>query len=324
MKFTFLLLKLTITASLCVWLYTRVDLQALQEGLAHLGALPIVLAVLLHVAVVFLGAFRWWILLTHTHATTPFYKAFPSYYLGLFFNNLLPTGLGGDAVRILHLRARGVNTKALVSSTLMDRIIGLSTVIIMGFCGVLISKNFDFSSYTKTLFIALILFGLLIAGILLSDRSFRFIEAIAQKYRHTRVRTWLLDILLACYSYRATKLRIAFAYAISVIGQSLVIIVYFMLGRGLGIDLTLATYFVAIPVVFLAASLPVSIGGLGVREGALVGMLISAGADLKIAVNLSLAYLIVLLISSMPGALVILFSRIHKNGLIETDKNKGV
>jgi hypothetical protein len=81
---------------------------------------------------------------------------------------------------------------------------------------------------------------------------------------------------------------------------------------------------VAIPAVFLAASLPVSIGGLGVREGTLVGMLVTAGADLKTAINLSLAYLLVLWISSVPGALVILSSRIRKNDLIVSDKTKSV
>jgi len=320
MKFAFLLFKLLITVSLCYWLFSNIEFQTLQQSLEQIGVFWMVAGVLLHIAVYFLGALRWWQLLTHIHTTTPFLKAFPSYYLGVFFNNFLPTGIGGDTVRILHLRVRGISTKSLVSSTVVDRVIGILTVMIMALCGVLISENLGISNHTRIVLIVFFVAGLLIIGVLLSDRSVRFVDALADKYRHKRVRTWLLDIVLACYSYRSTKSRIAFAFALSIIGQSLIILTYYMLGRGLGLDLPLVTYFVAIPAVFLAASLPISIGGLGVREGTLVGILIASGADLKIAINLSLAYLLVLWTSSVPGGLVILFSRMRKNDLVVTVK----
>jgi len=315
MKIIFTLLKLAITASLCYWLFTSIDINGLWINITQLGAFPIVAGVLLHFIVILLGAFRWWTLLTHTHTATPFYRALPSYYLGVFFNNFLPTGLGGDTVRILHLRVRGISTKSLVSTTIMDRAIGLSTVAIMGLCGVLISEELGISSHTKTVLVTLFVVGLLSVGLMWSDRSVRFVENLAQKYRHTRVRAWLLDIILTCYSYRATKSRIAFAYMISAVGQSLVILTYYMLGHGLGLKLSIATYFVAIPAVFLAASVPVSIGGLGIREGTLVGMLVAAGANLQLAINLSLVYLLVLWLSALPGALVLLFDRTRKNNL---------
>jgi glycosyltransferase 2 family protein len=312
MKIIFTLLKLAITASLCYWLFTSIDINTLRINITQLGAFPIVAGILLHFIVVLLGAFRWWTLLTHTHTATPYYRALPSYYLGVFFNNFLPTGFGGDTVRILHLRVRGISTKSLVSATVMDRAIGLSTVAIMGLCGVLVSSELSISNHTKTVLVTLFAVGLLSVGLMWSERSVRFVENLALKYRHTRVRTWLLDIILTCYSYRSTKSRIAFAYVISAIGQGLVILTYYMLGHGLGLNLSIATYFVAIPAVFLAASIPVSIGGLGIREGTLVGMLVTAGANLQLAINLSLVYLLVLWISALPGALVLLFSTTRK------------
>jgi hypothetical protein len=312
MKFAYLLLKLVITVSLCFWLYTRIDFQTLEESLVRLGALPIVIGVLLHVVVVFLSASRWWLLLTYTHTATPFSKAFPSYYLGVFFNNFLPTGFGGDTVRILHLRVRGVSTKSLVSASIVDRAAGFATVFIVGIIGVLISEELRIPTHTKTILTALFLAGLMMAAITLSNRSHRFLESLARKYRHARIRGWILDVILTCYSYRAAKYRILLAMTISTIGQGLIILTYYLIGRGLGLSISFTTYLVAIPAVFLAASLPVSIGGLGVREGTLVGMLVAAGANLQLAINLSLVYLIVLWISTLPGALVPLFSRTSK------------
>lgn len=312
MKVVFLLLKLAITASLCFWLYSRIDFLTLEESLARLGALPIVIGVLLHVAVVFLSASRWWLLLTHTHTATPFFRAFPSYYLGVFFNNFLPTGFGGDTVRILHMRAHGVSMKSLVSASVVDRAIGFATIFMVGMIGGLVSGELYIPGHTKSVLITVFLTGLLAAGWTLSSQSGRLIESLEKKYRHTRIRGWMLDVLRTCYSYRAEKKRILLAMAISASGYALVILTYYLLGSGLGMDMPITTYIITIPVVFLAASLPISIGGLGIREGALVGMLVSAGADLRLAVNLSILYLIVFWISSLPGALVPLFGRTSK------------
>lgn len=312
MKIAYLLLKLVITASLCFWLYTRIDFQTLEESLGRLGALPIIIGVVLHVIVVFLSASRWWLLLTHTHTVTPFSRAFPSYYLGVFFNNFLPTGFGGDTVRILHLRLRGISTKSLVSASVVDRAVGFATVFIIGIIGVLHSEELGIPFHTKMVLTMLFLAGLVMAGITLSSRSGRILESLARKYRHARVRGWILDVVLACYSYRAVKYHILLAMAISAVGQGLTILTYSLIGNGLGLSISFATYLVAIPAVFLAANLPVSIGGLGLREGALVGMLVAAGADLPLAVNLSLVYLIVLWISTLPGAFVPLISRTSK------------
>jgi uncharacterized protein (TIRG00374 family) len=312
LKHAFLVFKLIITASLCFWLYTRIDFHVLRESLIRLGALPIVIGVLLHVMVVFLSASRWWMLLTHTHAAIPFFKAFPSYYLGVFFNNFLPTGLGGDTVRILHMRVHGVSMKSLVSASVVDRAIGFATIFMVGMIGILFSQELRIPSHTKSVLTTVFLGGLLLAGWMLSDHSGRLIESLARKYRHTRIRRWILDVVLTCYSYRAEKKRIAFAVVISAMGHGLVILTYYLIGNGLGLRISLTTYLVVIPAVFLAVSLPVSIGGLGIREGALVGLLVAAGADLQLAINLSLVYLIVFWISTLPGALVPLLSRTSK------------
>jgi hypothetical protein len=312
MKIALLILKLTITASLCIWLFTRVDLQALQEGLARLGAIPIVLGVMLHVAVVILSALRWWILLQHTHAAIPFFRAFPSYYLGVFFNNFLPTGFGGDTVRILHMRIHGVSMKSLVSASVVDRSIGFATIFIVGLFGVVVTDELRIPNHSKIILFGLFLGCLSAAGWLLSRRGGRLIESLGKKYRHTRVRSWILDVLRTCYSYRAEKTRILLALAITTTGYALVILTYYLLGRGLGLDISVTTYIVTIPAIFLAASLPISIGGLGIREGTLVAMLVAAGADFHLAITLSLLYLIVLWLSTLPGALVPLLSRTGK------------
>lgn len=312
MKIAFLIFKLTITASLCVWLYTRVDFQALREGLLRLGAWPMVAGVVLHILVVIVTASRWWMLLMHAHVGIPFFKAFPSYYLGVFSNNFLPTGFGGDTVRILHMRALGVSMKSLVSASVVDRAVGFATIFIVGMLGVLATRELPIPDHTKMTLLGFFTGGILVAAWLLSKRGGQLIGALEKKYRHTRLRGWLLEVLRICYSYRNDWKRILVAMGLSASGYALVILTYYMLGNGLGLNVSIVTYTVTIPAVFIAASLPISIGGLGIREGTLVGMLVASGADLHLAITLSLLYLIVFWCSTLPGALVPLFSRTNK------------
>ncbi len=95
--------------------------------------------------------------------------------------------------------------------------------------------------------------------------------------------------------------------------QSAVIAAYYILGKTVGITLSLFAYFGIIPIVFLAGALPVSVGGIGVRESALVGLLVAIGINTQLAIALSLLFLFVLLVSSLPGGVVMLFSRINRN-----------
>jgi len=312
MKIAFLIFKLAITATLCAWLYTRMDFQTLQEGLARLGVWPMILGVVLHVMVVFLSASRWWLLLMHAHVAMPFFKAVPSYYLGVFSNNFLPTGFGGDTVRILHMRAHGISMKSLVSASVVDRAVGFATIFIVGIFGVFATEELPIPEHTKMTLLGFFSGGILVVAWLLSKRGGHLIGTLEKKYRHKRVRGWLLEVLRTCYSYRNDKNRILVAMAISVGGYALVILTYYLLGRGLGLNVSIETYTVTIPAVFIAASLPISIGGLGIREGTLVGMLVASGADLHLAITLSLLYLIVFWCSTLPGALVPLFSRTNK------------
>lgn len=264
------------------------------------------LAVSIHFCVFLLGGLRWWLLLRHLKVRPSFVKILPSYYLGLFFNNILPTGMGGDVVRALHLKMSGLRVPALAASTIVDRIIGMLVVVIVGTTCLLLAPDIPMLKNGR---IYLIVFALISAAgtvSLLSPWFGTLLAWMQKRYGHTRIRRGLLDIAKLCYSYRTSPILLLFAAVISLVMQSMVIYAYYLLSRGVGIELAIIAYFAIIPIVFLAANLPVSIGGLGVREGVLVGLLITMSVDKQLAISLSLLYLAILWLSTAPGAVVLL------------------
>ena len=77
----------------------------------------------------------------------------------------------------------------------------------------------------------------------------------------------------------------------------------------MGLQVPITVYFAAVPLAFVAASVPISLGGLGVREGVLAGLMMAAGVDKHGAVALAVLFLAVLWVSVLPGLLLFVRSR---------------
>ena len=96
------------------------------------------------------------------------------------------------------------------------------------------------------------------------------------------------------------------AFGLSVLNQLLLVLVLLMLAPGLGVHLPIFQFTVVLMLVFLVSSLPISLGGLGAREGAMMSLLLPLGVDAAAVLALSVAYLLVLWCSTLPGAFMLL------------------
>lgn len=303
-----LLLKLAVTGGLLYWLLSSISLAELHKALVPLQARHIAAAFALQSAALVLSCLRWWILLRHVSGPISLAKAIPSFYLGVFFNHVMPTTVGGDAVRVLHMRRHVANTKALVGSTIMDRITGVMGVLVMGTAAVMAFPAVSERPGLKTALLASLIILLGVLPLLASAPFTRLVNRLTLRFQHAKKRRWLLELAGLCQSYAGAKRQLAAAFLFTLSLQTLTVLVYSTLGNAIGIPLSLPGYFVSISLVFLAGALPISLGGLGIREGVLVGLLVALGVDPQLAISLSLLYLFVYLSASLPGGLVILFS----------------
>lgn len=312
------LLKITVTGALLYWLLANLDLPAFVQTLKQANWQLVALALALHLLAVSLGGVRWWLLLQHTVSRSPLRVVFVGYYIGILFNNLLPSGMGGDAVRVLYLSRRGLSARALLGSTIMDRGIGLFTVILMGLGGMLLSTHIPLQAVDKFMLWGLL--GVVILGVLLlfSDWLNNTLKHLRRYWPHSRLYNAMLDVVGLCHSYQHSVGLLIAALGLTILMQGLVILVYYYLGHSIGLVLPLLGYVVIIPIVFLSLSLPISVGGLGVREGVLTGLLMSFQVAQQPAISLSLLFLFILWISSLPGLILFFIAKAHKvqnNGL---------
>jgi uncharacterized membrane protein YbhN (UPF0104 family) len=295
--------KLLVTAGCLWWLSRYLDFAAIGQSLAEFSLGIILAGVALHLACYLVGAVRWWYLFCYLAGPVRFSQILQSYYLGVFFNNVLPTAYGGDLARSARLYVSGMSVSALVGSAVMDRLLGLAAVIAIGGLALMLSDVAPFGHLATTVFAGGTLALLLAAALMaLPDWS----RALDSRFG----RRWpRLGALLAGFLQygKAPRLMLK-AFALSVLNQLLVVAVFILLARQAGLGVTAWQLVTLLMLVFLVASLPVSLGGLGPREGALLALLLPFGVEAPAVLAVSIAYLAVLWASALPG-LFMLFLR---------------
>lgn len=226
-------------------------------------------------------------------------------FIGYFFNNFLPTSVGGDIVKAMcAARITGEPVKS-VTSVLMDRIFGLFTFILIPSLSLFFVKG-QMNSRIPAVVYSFLAFSILCFFLLFNRsvaRRFRFIEgALNVLGLGTKARR----IYEGLHDFRRHKVVIAQAMALSLAGQCICLFVIYLIGLALGAPAdTLIYFFLLIPVVHLISMLP-SLNGLGIREVAYVYFLKNHIGTEK-AAAIGVLWLAILIFLSFIGGLIYLF-----------------
>ena len=295
------LLKVLVTVACLWWLARYFDFVQVRNSLANVNPLLVLFAIVLHLLSWLAGGVRWWLLFRHLAEGITFRQVWPSYYLGVFFNNLLPSAYGGDLARTARLYVSGLSGSALVGSALADRFLGLIAVVFMGSVALLLAPP----DYANRLALTVIGAGLLV---ILPVVIVFIVPDWARLLDSGYAKRWpRLHAVLACIPhYRRAPGLLFKAFVLSVINQLLVVVVLLVLAPEVGIHIPVFQFVVVLTLVFLVTSLPISLGGLGPREGAMMSLLLPLGADATAVLTLSMVYLLVLWSSTLPGAFMLL------------------
>ena len=255
-----------------------------------------------------LSAVKWQIILSKMgHEATSGYLL-NLYYIGLFFSNFLPTSIGGDVVKVKKLNYKISNLGTSFSSTFMDRFTGLTSI----FISVIVDCLLTYNILPKDIWLTF--FSLSILGLILS--FFIFKPSITKKLSNFILpdkTAGKIDkgFLSKVESITAHKKDFAIIILMSVFFQFLVVLAYFIAARALGDNTNFYYFIVFIPIVILASFIPVSLNGLGIREGALVFLFSLVGMAKPIALTTGLIIYFLTLVHSITGGFLYLLEKKH-------------
>ncbi len=299
------LARLLVSIAVMVILLAIAGTSSLRKLVYSVQLLPVFLALVLHFLVYLIAAWRWWFLIRATGVTLPFRKLLPSYFLGLFLNNFFPSSLGGDVARVIHLRRQKLPINLLIASSAIDRLVGLLTATAIASVFLALPVDIGTSGSERYVMLSISAAALGLVTLLLLPKTHTALRRIANNHRlHQFVRT-VAEVALNTEAYSRNRRAIPLSILMSVLSQFVMVAAYWMLGLAVGLRVDVIAYFVVVPFAFLAGSAPVSIGGLGVREAAIMLILTTFQISRPAAVTFALLSLVVTVISTLPGALVL-------------------
>ncbi len=291
-------LRLLVTGGLLWGLARRLDLARAAAIIAR-ASFPLLAAALLAlIATAFVNAWRWRLILAAGGSRAAAGSLVKLLFVGLFFNQVLPTGVGGDAVRAWRCRRLGIGLAPAIRSVLLDRASGYLVTLLLFAAG--LPALFGTLSDEGERVGMLMVLGAGLSGLLvlfLSD----FLPA--------RVLRFPLLAALADLSRESRRLFFTPRQAAAVLGLSLLtvgfpILAYALVGRSLGTDLSLKTWLMVVPPVTLVQLLPVSFAGWGIREIGMVVILAGFGVGAEAALAISVMMGLGLVALGLPGGLV--------------------
>jgi hypothetical protein len=297
-----LLLRALATVAILVFIVRSINAQQAWGVMANARVDLLIAALVMQFASTIISAYRWQLIMHNLQFGQSFTFYWRSYFKGMFFNQGLPTSIGGDAMRVLDVAGRGFRKRDALYGVAIDRMAGLAALILL----TLVANVFNTSSlpdqvYRLMLFLTTL--GLLGIGSLLLLKRVSWLD----RYSRLAFVKAISDHLGLAFAHRRFMLLI-----LSLLVPIFAMLGFYATGWALGLRFNLMTYFCIVPPALVLTIIPASIAGWGVREGALVGLFSLIGADKTTVLMMSLLYGIALIIVSIPGLIVFLQGRQHR------------
>lgn len=264
------IVKLFVSISLIAFLIRRIDLHELGTKLQSVNIYLLMLMFTLPHLNILLSAFRWQLLLKALNIAEKLNRLFTTYLIGTFFVNFLPSVIGGDVVRVLHVSQRNPETAGVIAATFSERLIGL-TALLSWVIFVLLHPEVS-SKLPVIREAALVVFlGYAVLLFLLTRTTLPGLSRVRQRYKMLEKLLGLLsDTQKKMMKFAGHKITVLKVYTASLLFYMISMCTVYVAAMSLDIHVDFGVVMIVVPLTLLVGLLPISIGGLGVNEGSYV------------------------------------------------------
>jgi len=298
-------LKIALTVLLLYLFISQTDLSGIVAVLSRLSSELIVALALLNILGVFISAYKWRMLLPEAKFSGLAVACFASYYFAL----LLPGQLAQEAAKAYHL-SMGQSPKIhlIAASVVVDKIVSIIGLLVVGCIGLALSETRLPQSLTwlfvvSGLMAILSLFSL--RAVWVYSRACRFLARLGVLFpRQERILNGFSGLFEAWHVYSRNLPLLTSNILVAVLYQFVGVLMFYLLSRGLQLPIGFFDWSWIVGALTLALFLPLTIGGLGVREGTLIGILGMYGCGSETAIALSLMAFSFVIMLAMIGAVL--------------------
>lgn len=250
-----------------------------------------------------LMAYKWTLLLKAQGYRLPLLPAVAIYCTAMVWGTLLPATVGADAIRAVMVTKRGLNATDVVTSIVIERLVGFVLALALGIVSLIILRSVGVLGDDVVLYLGIaLLLGSI--GLLLASMNATIVGMIAsrlpQAFRRSKLMHHLARFTRAYHSLGANRDTIARFGVLTVIEQVSSVIFLWALAKGLGVPVDLLLLLGVLPLSTLISRLPISVDGLGVFEAVFTGLLVLAGISAESAIAIAISGRVVQLLAFLP------------------------
>lgn len=312
------LLKTVVSLVLLFFLLTEVDVSQLRKVLssAHLSYLVVALAG--YILGQILCSARWALLARPLGFKNPFKDFTVFYFIGMFFNLFAPSTIGGDISRVLYLargkseeRGGGWNgsTGSALVSVIADRFIGFAVLAWIGAVALLVFSTYALPVVVRYLTFALAV-GFVVSWLLLP---------LVSRFLHRKQFLREEKLVLGLETYARDRRVILQTIGLSLIAHLIQTWMQVLLGQALDVEIPWSYSVIIYPLIGMFSALPVSLNGIGLREGGYLFLLRQIGVSSEKAFAFGILWFAIVVLDSLIGGVVFVLRRTPSPSVIASE-----
>ncbi|MHC4434767.1 MAG: lysylphosphatidylglycerol synthase transmembrane domain-containing protein [Planctomycetota bacterium] len=282
-------IKIASSLAILAAFFLAIDLDSLKRALDPLG--PEVLLVLLVLTIVrnLSGSLRFKILTDMKHPVR-LSEIMKQYFVASLFNNVLPTALGGDAVRFLMLAKQGIPKAHAGTMIMVERLIGFYALIMIA-----LISCFFWAAPTKVRWLVILL-AVANTGVI----SLVLVKEVEHGWMMRF--SVLASIKSALDAYKSNSAKLLLVFSHSIVFQLISILISYYIAIALGMAVSVLPFLTLVPLVWFCTMIPIGFGGLGTREVSFAYLFSLIGVAAEQSLLISLGTYFTLLLSGVIGA----------------------
>ncbi len=294
-------LKVLVSGLLIWFVLSKVDLDAAIARLLDVAPAMLALAGVAWIAQMLICAVRWRAVMSSIDAALPYPKVLRLWFIGSFFNQVLPSAVGGDAVRIYMGYRAGLSLSQAINGVMLERVaIVVALVLMVTATQPAFLPRVQGPAAEWMLPTVLVLLVAALAGVVL----LMTLDRLPSSLHRWRLVRGMVALGGDARRVFLTPRALVRSLGWSLIGHANLTLATFLLARGLDLEVTWLDCMAIVPPVLLIMTLPISIAGWGVREGAMVAGFGFIGVPAEGALVLSLLFGLCGIVVSVPGGLL--------------------
>jgi uncharacterized membrane protein YbhN (UPF0104 family) len=292
----FFLLRVFISLVILFFLFKKTDINKIKTLFLKISFHYYFLGLLSFFLLQVSAALRWKIICKSWGFSKSWLFFYKNYLMGFSLNTVVPGLIGGDFLRAFLLTKSGLNWKKASFSVVLDRGYGFLGILTILAISLPLAKSFlpsAFFTFLKLLTLSVILLFFILSTLLT-----------------LKIKKEIFKPLFFPYSF--------LLFFLGIVVQFFFVMEFVYLAKALSISLDIKTFFAIIPIVSFVSTLPVTISGLGIREGSLSYFFSLLGKPIEYGVSLGLLAYTVILLLAIPGVLLYLKVKIRTEEIPES------